>query len=188
MGVACFRVLQLSEGLRRLPVCEIRARSAKAKYMWVSILMVPETIVIGLALTLVERSAAGGPSSKEMDVATLQGIYDAALAEVDDGFFNTPVPECSVVLFDNCVHDSLAGFYMLTYTELNIPKLNTYGYFALSRGVQCRRYQSTGVQWPLYFATEPCPVHWRCIPAVGCGDGKLSAMECFAQGWRPAAA
>lgn len=44
------------------------------------------------------------------------------------------VPEPSVVLFDNYVHDSLAGFYMHRFTELNIPALNTYGYLR-HRGV-----------------------------------------------------
>ncbi|WP_458372641.1 phospholipase effector Tle1 domain-containing protein [Pseudomonas veronii] len=40
----------------------------------------------------------------------------------------TPVPEASTVLFDNYVHDSLAGFYLYTWTELNFPKLKTVGY------------------------------------------------------------
>ena len=41
---------------------------------------------------------------------------------------HAPVPKASVVLFDNYVHDSLAGFYIKKYTELNVPALNTYGY------------------------------------------------------------
>ncbi|WP_343203064.1 MULTISPECIES: T6SS phospholipase effector Tle1-like catalytic domain-containing protein [Stenotrophomonas maltophilia group] len=40
----------------------------------------------------------------------------------------TPVPDVSTNLFDNYMHDSLAGFYMMKWTELNIPRLNTYGY------------------------------------------------------------
>ncbi|PTA73112.1 DUF2235 domain-containing protein [Stenotrophomonas sp. Nf1] len=40
----------------------------------------------------------------------------------------TPVPDVSTTLFDNYMHDSLAGFYMMKWTELNIPRLNTYGY------------------------------------------------------------
>ncbi|MBK3470363.1 DUF2235 domain-containing protein [Pseudomonas carnis] len=40
----------------------------------------------------------------------------------------TPVPEASTVLFDKYVHDSLAGFYLYTRTELNIPKFKTVGY------------------------------------------------------------
>lgn len=39
-----------------------------------------------------------------------------------------PVPAASAVLFDNYAHDSLAGFYMSRWTELNIPTLSTYGY------------------------------------------------------------
>lgn len=40
----------------------------------------------------------------------------------------TPVPEASTVLFDKYVHDSLAGFYLGTSTELNIRLLKTNGY------------------------------------------------------------
>lgn len=40
----------------------------------------------------------------------------------------TPVPEASTVLFDKYVHDSLAGFYLGTSTELNIDILKTDGY------------------------------------------------------------
>lgn len=47
---------------------------------------------------------------------------------------HAPVPEASAVLFDNYVHDSLAGFYIGTYTELNIPAVSTYGYLRY-RGV-----------------------------------------------------
>lgn len=45
------------------------------------------------------------------------------------------VPQASIVLFDNYVHDSLAGFYlMFGRTELNMPALATYGYLRY-RGV-----------------------------------------------------
>ncbi|MBA8680759.1 DUF2235 domain-containing protein [Stenotrophomonas tumulicola] len=47
---------------------------------------------------------------------------------------HSPVPEPSKVLFDNYVHDSLAGFYIGKYTELNITVLSTYGYLRY-RGV-----------------------------------------------------
>lgn len=39
-----------------------------------------------------------------------------------------PVPDASTRLFDNYMHDSLAGFYMSRWTELNFPALSTYGY------------------------------------------------------------
>lgn len=55
-------------------------------------------------------------------------LPDETRALLDMVLEHAPVPECSVVLFDNYVHDSLAGFYMLRYTELNIPALNTHGY------------------------------------------------------------
>ena len=48
---------------------------------------------------------------------------------LDDVIDNAPVPEACTRLFDNYVHDSLAGFYLLGgYTELNIPALATNGY------------------------------------------------------------
>lgn len=55
-------------------------------------------------------------------------LPDETRALLDMVLEHAPVPECSVVLFDNYVHDSLAGFYMHRYTELNIPALNTHGY------------------------------------------------------------
>lgn len=39
-----------------------------------------------------------------------------------------PLPEAATRLFDNYVHDSLAGFYMSSWTELNVPLVSTYGY------------------------------------------------------------
>jgi len=38
------------------------------------------------------------------------------------------IPAAATKLFDDYVHDSLAGFYMKTYTELNIPAFSTDGY------------------------------------------------------------
>jgi hypothetical protein len=75
----------------------------------------------------------GRPVFEPSPRATLEA-YAYAAAPADTNILlnvvleHTPVPECSTVLFDNYVHDSLAGFYMVTFTELNIPKLNTYGY------------------------------------------------------------
>lgn len=40
----------------------------------------------------------------------------------------TPLPPAVVRLFDNYVHDSLAGFYISGKTELTIPGFSTYGY------------------------------------------------------------
>lgn len=39
-----------------------------------------------------------------------------------------PVPSVVARLFDNYAHDSLAGFYMSSWTELNVPGLSTNGY------------------------------------------------------------
>lgn len=38
------------------------------------------------------------------------------------------LPEAAAALFDDYVHDSLSGFYMLWFTELTMPMLRTYGY------------------------------------------------------------
>lgn len=63
-----------------------------------------------------------------------------------DGIINKgSLPDVSTTLFDNYVHDSLAGFYIVGgYTELNIPALSTNGYlryrdvFSIASSVQPR--------------------------------------------------
>jgi hypothetical protein len=80
-----------------------------------------------------EGRRTGRPVFEPSPRASPAGYKYAALpaetrALLDVVLEHTPVPECSAVLFDNYVHDSLAGFYMDRYTELNIPALNTHGY------------------------------------------------------------
>lgn len=41
---------------------------------------------------------------------------------------NEPLPAAVIELFDNYVHDSLAGFYLFGKTELSIPVIGTNGY------------------------------------------------------------
>ncbi|WP_239501423.1 T6SS phospholipase effector Tle1-like catalytic domain-containing protein [Stenotrophomonas maltophilia] len=76
---------------------------------------------------------AGRPVFESMPRAsaaayTYAGIPAETSTLLDLVLDGAPVPDVSTTLFDNYVHDSLAGFYMSTWTELNIPRLNTYGY------------------------------------------------------------
>lgn len=45
-----------------------------------------------------------------------------------NAFVSAEVPSPSVTIFDDYVHDSLAGFYMWRFTELSTPLLRTDGY------------------------------------------------------------
>ncbi|HIE5356370.1 TPA: T6SS phospholipase effector Tle1-like catalytic domain-containing protein [Stenotrophomonas maltophilia] len=64
-------------------------------------------------------------SQAAYDYAGIPAETSTLLNLVLDG---APVPDVSTVLFDNYMHDSLAGFYIGKWTELNIPAVNTYGY------------------------------------------------------------
>lgn len=83
---------------------------------------------------LADRSA-GRPATYMYPSQPSPQAYEYQRLSVDtktllDGVINkVAIPDASVRLFDNYVHDSLAGFYLLGgRTELNIPVLATNGY------------------------------------------------------------
>lgn len=56
-------------------------------------------------------------------------LQDSDILELLNETYNTePLPQAVIDLFDNYVHDSLAGFYVKGSTELDVPVVSTNGY------------------------------------------------------------
>ena len=67
--------------------------------------------------------------------AVSSDLEDAELMELfNEVGQQTPPPAEVCALFDDYVHDSIAGFYILKYTELTLPIVSTKGYLRY-RGV-----------------------------------------------------
>ncbi|KAA6125211.1 T6SS phospholipase effector Tle1-like catalytic domain-containing protein [Cupriavidus cauae] len=72
------------------------------------------------AHTVGELRRGGSEAISRHAEATAQSVKDVStlLADVND---ERPIPDAVVRLFDDYAHDSLAGFYIGTYTELTLP-------------------------------------------------------------------
>lgn len=81
-----------------------------------------------------------------------------------------PIPEAAVTLFDNYVHDSLAGFYLVGgYTELNIPALSTNGYLRYRTTFNL----STSIRPQECVDPRTTPMPPASIPSIGQAFGNM---------------
>lgn len=82
-----------------------------------------------------EAAKRGAPVPAPMLPSVSSDLQDAELMELFNQVNDqTPLPPAVIALFDDYVHDSIAGFYILKFTELTLPGLSTKGYLRY-RGV-----------------------------------------------------